>query len=251
MGQYQKFLFDNFVIKCDDDTCAAEVLDTTSEDEIEPSVEVEISTPEEVEIAEVEYVTEAQETPEPDKSYTQEEVNELLKRAEEKGYERGFQSAAQDVDQQTCTVLEGLNTRLITMLADAQSNATRQEQEVLNLSKKIVLHVLPELDEQVALTAINNFLTMNFPNFSKEPKLSFYFSPDIIKNVQETIAKLAGSNDFEGKISLHKDSTLSLSDCRIEWENGGVEKNMHKMLEKVSILLDDETKNNRQQEERA
>lgn len=48
--------------------------------------------------------------------------------------------------------------------------------------------------------------------------MSFYIHPDIISYAQETIAKLANSYDFEGKIALHKDASLGKADCRIEWE---------------------------------
>ena len=70
--------------------------------------------------------------------------------------------------------------------------------------------------------------------------MSFYFNPETIKDIQETIGKLANSNDFEGKISLHKDSSLGMADCRIEWENGGVELNNDKTLEKLDNLLNNE-----------
>ena len=46
--------------------------------------------------------------------------------------------------------------------------------------------------------------------------------------------------DFEGKITLHKDSSLAMGDCRVEWENGGVERNSADMLDKAVKMLDTE-----------
>ena len=69
--------------------------------------------------------------------------------------------------------------------------------------------------------------------------MCFYIHPDIISYVQENIAKLANSHDFEGKISLHKDASLGKADCRVEWENGGVERNTGRLVEKVEELLAD------------
>lgn len=81
----------------------------------------------------------------------------------------------------------------------------------------------------------------NFSHFKNEPGLSFSFNPDSVKTAAALLPKLANANDFEGKISVHKDASLGIGDCRIEWKNGGVERNADKMLEKVTDLLDDKT----------
>ena len=92
--------------------------------------------------------------------------------------------------------------------------------------------------EQQAAELVSGFIADNFNNFKDEAKLSFYIHPDIISYAQEKIASLANSYDFEGKIALHKDSSLAKNDCRIEWENGGVELNGADQLAKVTALLD-------------
>ena len=68
--------------------------------------------------------------------------------------------------------------------------------------------------------------------------MSFYINPDIISYVQESIIKLANSNDFEGKIAIHKDSVLERCSCRVEWDNGGVEYTPCQQLEQVEQMLD-------------
>lgn len=244
MGQYQKFMFDNFVIKCDDEDCVVEPVDeevlnveVVEENAAAPKIkETQFS-----EISEPQIFVEEEPAivAEPIKTYTQEELDEQLKRAEERGYERGFKSSAEDNEKQAIVLLENLNNKLMALVADAAGSQKQQEQNVLALSKEIVLKLLPSLAEENAVAEIERFLSGNFPNFSKEAKLSFYFHPDMLKRVQEIIASLANSNDFEGKISLHKDAALEIGDCKVEWENGGVEKNIHKMLEKVSNILDD------------
>ena len=88
----------------------------------------------------------------------------------------------------------------------------------------------------------------NFVNFRKEPSLSFSFNPEVVAAMPEIISKLASQNDFEGKIAIHKDANLALTDCRVEWLNGGVERNNHKMLEKMSELFDDKTMNGKERE---
>ena len=73
-------------------------------------------------------------------------------------------------------------------------------------------------------------------NYVKESYLANYHNFD--ENYYFQDIKLLDGTDFEGKIDLHKDASLAKSDCRIEWENGGVELKGADQLAKVADLLD-------------
>ena len=125
------------------------------------------------------------------------------------------------------------------MLAANISDKEKQlENQALELAREVVVKLVPSIEKENAAALVAEFLSKNFKNFKNEAKLSFYFNPDIIKPMQETIARLANINDFEGKISLHKDASLSVSDCRIEWENGGVERSGEQALKKVGEIFE-------------
>lgn len=79
------------------------------------------------------------------------------------------------------------------------------------------------------------FLSVNFPNFRREASLSFTFNPEVVAKVSEIIAKLANANDFEGKISLHKDASMAPGDCRIEWKTAALSAAAIKCLKKSTI----------------
>ena len=84
---------------------------------------------------------------------------------------------------------------------------------------------------------VKNFLAENFANFSSQETLSFSFNPEIIPQVADSIGRLAEQNDFEGKISVHKDISLGLSDCRVEWKSGGVERKTSSFINKIKNIV--------------
>lgn len=251
MAQYQKFMFDNFVISCEDDKCAAEPVvpePEETEPELTPSPEELVA---EVTEEEIPVISEPEEEPEPEEevvSYTQDELDAEVKKAEERGYEKGFQNAVGEFERQQLALLAELNTRLMTALADNENRLEQQEQESMRFALEVVRKILPGLEKETALNEINRFLSVNFPNFRREASLSFTFNPEVVAKVSEIIAKLANANDFEGKISLHKDASMAPGDCRIEWKNGGIERSSHKMLEKIDNLLDDKSQNNKERD---
>lgn len=245
MAEYQKFMFDNFVIDCgqkdraDEEAAVVEDVEVCPEPEIE-EIEAVAEEPAVAEAEEKTLIAEA-ELPPPPPSFSQEELNAAVAKAREEGYEKGFQAALGDYEKQEAEMLQSLNNRLLSMLVDTEAFQKQLEQDNLGFVSGVLKKVFPTLAAKQAAAELELFLEENFSHFKNEPSLSFSFNPDSVKIAAALLPKLANANDFEGKISVHKDEALGVGDCRIEWKNGGVERNADKMLEKVSNLLEDKT----------
>lgn len=270
MTVYQKFLFDNFVLDDTEDKPA--VIEV-------PEPETLISVPEEADNVESEAVelpeeAEEEQTPPPAEpevvmppviqGYTEEEVAEKVRQAAEEAYRRGREEVAEEAYQRGKN--EGAENAYQKSREEAAAEAEKVEKTLLNqvdeklsglFDKEAVLtkelsaqfhtmavallrQLVPTVLAENAEMLVKGFLEENFKNFFKEAKLSFYFNPGMIGKAQEIIGRLAHVNDFEGKITLHKDAALALEDCRVEWEDGGVERKSSDMLEKAEKLLDTE-----------
>ncbi len=231
MGELKKFMFDNFVIECDENRHCRKVV----EDNLPITEEIETI---EFEPVEEEFEEAVDLEPEIEKTYSQEELDEKLQIASQAGYEKGFKSSQEGLEAIAANALTEINSKLLHIITDADSSKTQIERQSLDLVTNIVQKLIPSLVAEEAKNIVNKFIADNFNNFKNEAKLSFYIHPDIISYVQENISKLANSHDFEGKIALHKDAKLGVSDCRIEWESGGVERNAAQMLDKVDAILE-------------
>lgn len=238
MNQIKKFLFDNFIIE-NDKIIENELPQLQEEvDVVADNNNENISTEA---VFESLSVIEAEVEPEEIiVSYTQEELDKKVRIAEQNGYEKGYKTSQSEIENQTMGVLSDLNNKLMAIVANSECVQCESEKSYIVLAKDMLKKLIPSLLDEHAVEIVNKFIAENFKNFQNEAKLSFYIHPDIISCIQENIAKLANSHDFEGKIALHKDSKLGLSDCRVEWENGGVTKNAHKLIEKMDNLLDEE-----------
>lgn len=230
MSGYKKYEFDNFVL--DDDraevaTPAAEV--ATPEEE---PTETAVSTPEVVET-----VPEPQAVVAP--TYSEEEMNAAKTAAQKLGYEEGYRAKTEEIDNQTTGLLVELDKHIGDLLSQKEQLQKELERDFMELNLAVIKKLLPHISQEHAEEILTQFLNENFANFKSEAKLSFYFNPDIIGKMQAQIANLARINDFEGKIALHKDASLGVSDCRVEWENGGVQSGSDKLLEKVNNLLEE------------
>lgn len=258
MVQYQKYMFDNFVIeKNTEDKNALEALPETlpePEEVVEQEAPVETSEePVVEEIAEVIEVVpepepEPEEEPEPEPEpqiietgYSEEELAEAVKKAETEAYERGYNAAVDENAKRQNILLEDIKNQLMMIFAGLDNKKAELESSSLKFAVQAVRKILPTLEKERAEAEVKTFLADNFANFAMQESLSFAFNPDSVALVASSLGRLAEQNDFEGKIAVHKDKTLGPSDCRIEWKNGGVERNAAKMLDKIETLIEDNT----------
>ena len=174
-------------------------------------------------------------------SYSKEELDAAVKMAEEKAYEQGRAEAIGEEDKKRDLLLEDISRQLTDIFAGLDKKATEVENSALQFAIELVRKILPTLEKERAEVEVKNFMAQNFANFAGQETLSFAFNPATVTLVADSIGKLAEQNDFEGKIAVHKDDTLGPSDCRIEWKNGGVERNVSETLNKVKELLDNNT----------
>ena len=174
-------------------------------------------------------------------SYSKEELDAAVKMAEEKAYEQGRTEAIGEEDKKRDLLLEDISRQLTDIFAGLDKKATEVENSALQFAIELVRKILPTLEKERAEVEVKNFMAQNFANFAGQETLSFAFNPATVTLVADSIGKLAEQNDFEGKIAVHKGDTLGPSDCRIEWKNGGVERNVSETLNKVKELLDNNT----------
>lgn len=241
MAQYQKFLFDNFVIAGEEEKAS-----TPDETAIPVSEETEPEKdPDQTSLAEETFTP--PETPQP-AAYSQEELDAAVTQAEEKGYERGFRAADDSGRQSEEQLLTNVNAKLLALVSEVEHYKLQLEQDSLQFAAAVIRKILPSLEQERALAEVENFLSANFPSFRKEAILSFSFNPEMAAQGAGLLGKLADKNDFEGKISVHKDANLGISDVRVEWAEGGVERNTEKMLAKVDVLLENKPLDNQERE---
>lgn len=267
MVNYQKYMFDNFVIKNDNENNVPDNYEEALTDNFEHDSDIESS---EVDVGNIEdFPTTDNEVPE-DKhpedmksedvdeevvefqpydyvketeveeniiTYTEEELRESLAQAEKVAYNKGLEEAKNSSIEKQNILLEDIKNQLMTIFASLEEKKSDTEISTLNFAVSLVRKILPTLEKETADKEVKKFLSDNFSSFASQESLSFSFNPEVISQVADSIGRLAEQNDFEGKIAIHKDASLGLSDCKVEWKSGGVERKTSSMLNKIENLI--------------
>ena len=256
MGGYTKFMFDNFVLddeanKSPEATAASpsdEWEAPASQDAEEDGFTAESQTAEPVapDLSDTASEPEAKPLDEPETepeepeviTFNEDEVAQKVQAAESQAYQKGFSEGKQTEEAASGHLLQKIETTLEALFSQQEEMRRTMSEDFRKLALSIVTKLVPTLQNEQAEAVIKKFLEDNFKNFSQEAKLSFYFNSAVIAQAQQILAELARKYDFEGKITLHKDNSLGQSDCRVEWDNGGVERNSSALQSEVKELLE-------------
>ncbi len=250
MVEYQKFMFDNFVIPCteDIDIDADEVVESQaiSDDvqlvpDCEPVDDVEEETVLQEDVnEEINYDVDIKQeiiAEENDLRFSQDDIDVAVASAEAKGYEKGFAAAESEIQSKQQLILENIEKSLYELVHEQKEMFLENEKSAMQVAIEAICKILPTIEKDVAKKEVEAFLSDNFAKFRQESCLSFSFHPDMVAEIAPKLSKLAEKNDFEGKISVHKDMTLSISECRVEWKNGGVERNISENINRIEELI--------------
>ncbi len=158
--------------------------------------------------------------------YTQTEMNDAVSQAQQRGVDDGYAQAHASVEQK----LASLSEKIVTGLADAK---TREDERVLaaqhlavDVAAALVRKIMPELARTQSLEAIEQLVRQCMVDRFEEPRLIIRVHDSMVDALLPRLEPLAKAAGFNGAHAVFADAALGASDCRIEWSNGGAERNV-------------------------
>lgn len=107
---------------------------------------------------------------------------------------------------------------------DSQIEAFRQD------SATIALVVARKLAGEALAIAphgeLERFISECLNKLHREARLVVTVSPDNADHLRSRIGELVDQNGFAGRVVVMPETAMNLADCRIEWADGGIEKNL-------------------------
>lgn len=134
------------------------------------------------------------------------------------GQEQAQQEAAQRIAAALAVIADGLD-RLDGALAAIE---TRLETEAVEVAVAVAAKLAPALLAREPLVEISALATDCFHHLVAAPHVAVRVGSGIYDTAKEKIEEIARARGFEGRLAMTPDETLAAGDCRIEWADGGV-----------------------------
>jgi flagellar assembly protein FliH len=166
-----------------------------------------------------------------------EQVDALKKECYDNGFEAGKVTGQNEqiiqLDELMLRVEQNI-LRLVDNLANiVREQDTQTRQLVLAIAKKI----LPDFTAKNGLQEIEALLGDTIRDMAREPRLVVRVHENMFDTVNERVQALATQRAYPGKVIVLADSEVASGDCRVEWADGGVERNTQSTWNKIQETI--------------
>ena len=158
--------------------------------------------------------------------------------AESQAYRKGFAAgeakaqgeATQRVAGALAVIADGLE-RLNRALAGIEA---RLETEAVDVAVAVASKLAPELIAREPFAEISALATDCFRQIVTTPHIVVRVSVDIHEIAKAKLEEIAASRGFEGRLMVLPDEALAAGDCRIEWSEGGINRDREATLNTIN-----------------
>jgi flagellar assembly protein FliH len=158
------------------------------------------------------------------------------RKGEEAGIARGRTEAVAAFDKQVAACLNTIAQQTAAIAKGIAAEAAAAGKSV-DLALAIVRKLHPALVERQGLAEIEAVLGQCLESLKQEPRLVAYVNSARLDALQERLTQLSASNGFEGRVVLIGDDAMGESDCRVEWADGGVEREAGRIWRTIEETL--------------
>jgi flagellar assembly protein FliH len=174
--------------------------------------------------------------------YNEVELEAARQEAFDKGREAGRVEAEatreQLIARSTAAFSENLK-RFQTFTADLDRRMTSWALQAAHIMLKTLF---PELLRRHSQAEIEALVVEALHENEQEPRVVLRLPADMIEPLRPLVADLCRDAGFAGRLLLIEDDTIAPGDCRIEWAEGGVERQAQRVWkdieQRVARLLD-------------
>jgi flagellar assembly protein FliH len=156
--------------------------------------------------------------------YTSAEVEAAKSAAHAEGVAAGRALAEQEISRRLADVLAVVGGRIGEVLAEAQANHQVRTREAVTTAAEIVRRLLPALAKREAMSEVEALIADCLARVHDEPRLVVRVGDDLLDALRPRVDELTGAAGFSGRVILLADNTLKPGDARVEWADGGADR---------------------------
>ena len=169
--------------------------------------------------------------------YSSKQIADIEQDNFDAGFADGENRERQSTERCQAQALEIIGSRLAAMADTHEAALGRASDEATALSLAVARKIVPVLLNQQPLVEIEALLRESLSLLINEPRIVVRVPDALADGLGQRIDEVAQSCGFAGRVVLLPDAELSGTDCRMEWADGGVERDTEKTWRDIEAGL--------------
>jgi len=170
-------------------------------------------------------------------TFSEEELKEARQQGFEEGKELGIREASEAMECKINDALEHIKQQFEDIFRHQKQSNAEVFQDAIEVAVGLVKKCFPGLNERAGVTEIENMMTELLAQIIDQPRVQIFIHPELIDALQQRLDSIQQGTHFEGRIVLVEDDENEPGDCRIEWQDGGGERNMQDLWLQVDGIV--------------
>lgn len=175
-------------------------------------------------------------------SFSEEELiaacEQARKIGDQEGHKRGVVEGQQRLEAQIAAALSTISAQLTLAVRAATEAPVDITRAATDLALAILRKMHPALSAKRGLDEVEAVLASCLEQLKNEPRLVAYVPNELLDPLNERVSTISAARGFEGRVVLIGDPELADSDCRIEWADGGLERDTRRLWSDIESALD-------------
>ena len=156
----------------------------------------------------------------------------------EAGQAAGREEAQQEGAQQAAAALAAIEQNLQALLSQHAETTAEAKSLALTALRATLTKLYPVLAERHGLAEVEAMLTACLTRLNDEPRVVVRVADSLYDALDERLGQLARQSGFDGKFVLLSEPDLPPGDLRLEWADGGAERDAAAAAAEIDEILD-------------
>jgi flagellar assembly protein FliH len=160
------------------------------------------------------------------------------------GHAAGHAEMLRSIEQASADALAAIAAQLAAMNGHFDDIREAAIASGVSVVAATVRKLVPALAKRNGLAEIEHLVRDSLHSLYDEPRVVIRAHDSVIEALQERIDGLAATSGFTGKIVLFGDEHFNETDCRVEWADGGAERNLGELWRRIDAAIERVTDGN-------
>ena len=157
--------------------------------------------------------------------------------AHRKGFAAGLAQAQGEANQRIATAMTLIADSLARLDRALNGIEARLETEAVEVAVAVAAKLAPELIAREPFAEISALANECFHQLVTTPHIVVRVAADIFDEARHKLEEIAAARGFQGRLVTMSDSDMAPGDCRIEWSDGGVNRDRAATLSTIDDVV--------------
>ncbi len=171
-------------------------------------------------------------------TFTQDDLDAMRAEGYEAGKKDALAETAEATQAHTLMAVKAVEDALAKLFAVQSEKNDAMSKDAMAAAIAITRKVFPDLNRRNALGEVEGMVKEVLGRVIEEPRLTLRVNAGLRGSFEERIGPLTQAAGYGGKVVFATDSDVALGDCKIEWGNGGAERNLSEILNEIDRIIE-------------